>query len=714
MRSKIHLGWVPYQKRGEVLRDLWQETPIRYTRASGIPTSPLTTYIPIAAKDRLQHTNTNPPNGSRTSVRQTTYPLIRAMIPMTPHIPKFAHPFIRQTIPIFQCPQIVNGPATEWKEVEMVESWSVECQRTYIGVHHVECLGRFSYATDIIATQRFFYGQRWGWGYQILLVLGTQLLGFSFAGVLHRILVTPASMIWPSTLVNTALFNALHARSGPNEARSKARSRQVFFYVNAVVMFVWSFFPSYIFTALSNFDWVTWIKPDNQVINLLFGYQSGAGMSTLTFDWGMMANINNPLATPWWVTGNILGGLLFFIWFLAPIMYYTNVFYARFLPFSGAPVFDNTANPYNVSRVLTATMTLDAAAYETYSPVYMTVTSALSYGLNFAAITSTLVHSVLLFRKQVWHHLRHPPSRNDVHARLASAYPVVPAYWYLALFLINLALAITTIRAWPTQLPVLALFAVTNMQVGLNVTTEMIIGYAVPGKPVAMMIFKTYGYITTTQALGFTQDLKIAYYMHLPPQTVFFAQIVAAIIGSVVQLAVQSFLFDSVDDICPIRLFTPGSLYSPLLWFFLPGALLPIVTYILARRWPRSGWKYVCWPVVFSCISLLPPYLPINYISFCIAGFFTQYWVRRHCFVWWSRYNYTLSAAWTCGYTLCIFVIFFALQLPKNGKVGEKLQNWKGNTIYTTTLDGQGNSAAAAEHLLTQGEIFGLKRGTWH
>lgn len=32
--------------------------------------------------------------------------------------------------------------------------------------------------------------------------------------------------------------------------------------------------------------------------------------------------------------------------------------------------------------------------------------------------------------------------------------------------------------------------AITNQQVGLNVITELIIGYALPGRPVAMMMFK--------------------------------------------------------------------------------------------------------------------------------------------------------------------------------------------------------------------------------
>ncbi|OCF30938.1 OPT family small oligopeptide transporter [Kwoniella heveanensis BCC8398] len=516
-----------------------------------------------------------------------------------------------------------------------------------------------AYATDIIATQRFFYNQNWGWAYKLLLVLSTQLIGFSFAGILHRMLVTPASMVWPATLVNTALFNTLHVQTTVPENQARHKSKQLFFYLAAGSMFLWTIFPSYLFTALSNFDWVTWIKPDSQVINLLFGYQSGAGMSLLTFDWGMIAAVQNPLATPWWVTANVLGGFVVFIWLLGPILYYTNTFYAKYLPFSSAKVFDNTASTYNISRMVTDASKFDLKAYTEYSPVYMTVSSALSYGLNFAAVTATLVHCILFFRQQseFWHHLRYPPAKPDIHARLAARYPSIPRSWYIITFLANVALAVTAITAWPTEMPVWSLClaillagvvvlpvgviqAVTNMQMGLNVVSEMIIGAIVPGKPVPMMIFKTYGYITTTQALGFMQDMKIAHYMHLPPRPVFFCQFVAAIIGSLVQLGVQDWVFSNIPNICsveekvwwcphtrtffsasvlygligPKRLFGPGSLYSPLCWFFLIGAMAPLITWALSRRYPNGLWKYVCWPVIFSCVSLLPPYLPINFI----------------------------------------------------------------------------------------------------
>lgn len=78
------------------------------------------------------------------------------------------------------------------------------------------------------------------------------------------------------------------------------------------------------------------------------------------------------------------------------------------------------------------------------------------------------------------------------------------------------AFGVIGIELWPTQMPVWAFVlalvlayayvvpigmiqAITNQQIGLNVVTELVIGYALPGKPVAMMLFKTWGYMVSTR-----------------------------------------------------------------------------------------------------------------------------------------------------------------------------------------------------------------------
>lgn len=99
-------------------------------------------------------------------------------------------------------------------------------------------------------------------------------------------------------------------------------------------------------------------------------------------------------------------------------------------------------------------------------------------------------------------------------------------------------------------LPVGIIYSITNIAVGLNVVTEFIIGYMVPGKPLAMMFFKTYGYITNNQAVTFAQDMKLGHYMKIKPRLLFWAQMLATIWGSLVQIGVLRWAYGSIDNLC--------------------------------------------------------------------------------------------------------------------------------------------------------------------
>jgi len=56
-----------------------------------------------------------------------------------------------------------------------------------------------------------------------------------------------------------------------------------------------------------------------------------------------------------------------------------------------------------------------------------------------------------------------------------------------------LALAVTIALVF--FIPVGIIQAISNFQIGLNVITEFIAAYALPGKPLANMTFKVYGYM---------------------------------------------------------------------------------------------------------------------------------------------------------------------------------------------------------------------------
>jgi hypothetical protein len=92
------------------------------------------------------------------------------------------------------------------------------------------------------------------------------------------------------------------------------------------------FLPSYLFTALSNFSWVCWIAPNNVKLNQMFGIRHGLAMGVLSFDWGQITTFSgSPLSTPWWAAANIGLAIVFFAWFLIPVLYVSPIHLSSFL-----------------------------------------------------------------------------------------------------------------------------------------------------------------------------------------------------------------------------------------------------------------------------------------------------------------------------------------------------------------------------------------------
>ena len=106
------------------------------------------------------------------------------------------------------------------------------------------------------------------------------------------------------------------------------------------------------------------------------------------------------------------------------------------------------------------------------------------------------------------------------------------------------------VLAFVYTLPFSMIAATTNQSLGLNVITELIIGYALPGRPIAMMLFKTWGYLTMGRALEFMGDLKLAHYMKIAHRPMFFCQVVATIVAGTVQLGVQAWMFSHIEGLC--------------------------------------------------------------------------------------------------------------------------------------------------------------------
>ena len=73
--------------------------------------------------------------------------------------------------------------------------------------------------------------------------------------------------------------------------------------------------------------------------------------------------------------------------------------------------------------------------------------------------------------------------------------------------------------------------AITNCHINLNVISELVGGFVVPGKAIAMNMFKSYGCMVLYNAVTFSQDLKLGHYMKIPPRSMFRVQIASTIVS---------------------------------------------------------------------------------------------------------------------------------------------------------------------------------------
>ncbi|KAK5709483.1 hypothetical protein LTS12_028079, partial [Elasticomyces elasticus] len=119
-----------------------------------------------------------------------------------------------------------------------------------------------------------------------------------------------------------------------------------------------------------------------------------------------------------------------------------------------------------------------------------------------------------------------------------------------------LSIAIIVVLLVPTGI----MLAICNIQLSTAAISALIAGYAWPGMMMNNVVFKVFTLVSSVQGLGYVKDMKIGYYMFLCPLASGYATnaVFWGLIG-------------------PKHLFSSGSMYRPMLWFFLIGALLPIL-----------------------------------------------------------------------------------------------------------------------------------------
>ncbi|EGV65653.1 hypothetical protein PSN45_003569 [Yamadazyma tenuis] len=622
--------------------------------------------------------------------------------------------------------------------------------------------GGTPYVVDNINVQKMemFYNNQWAnFGYQILLMLSTNFLGFGFAGIMRRFAVYPTKSIWPTVLPTCALNAALCRPEKKENINGWTISRYYFFLAAFSFSFVYYWLPEYLMQFLSTFNWITWIKPTNQTLAEITGSVGGLGFNPFpTFDWNIL-DYNAALTWPFYAqVNNYSGSVLAF--FCICGVYYSNHLWTGYIPINSNGLFTNKGVSYDVKQIVNSNSLFDKEKYEEIGPPYYSAANLVLYGAFDALYPFAILYECILNHKQMWHSLKGLAGVlknfrkstydgfHDPHTQMMRQYKEVPEWVFTCVLVISLVLAIICVEVYPAETPVwgiffalainfvfliplTAIYSTTGFQFGLNVLVELIIGYALPGNALALNFIKAFGFNINGQAQNYISDQKMAHYIKIPPRALFRCQVLSVILCSFVSLAVVNFQLNHIENYCspsqaqrftcpnsrtfysasvlwgvigPKKVF--GGLYPILQWCFLIGALLPFPCLAFKKWGPRTVRKYFQPTLIIGGFMNFAPYNLSYFTSGVYLSFAFMYYIKKHYLSWWEKYTYILTAGLSAGVAFSSIIIFFAVQYH------DKSISWWGNNVMYAGYDELITSVGRLNATVSAPDgYFGLRKG---
>ncbi|KAF9177451.1 hypothetical protein BGZ50_008757 [Haplosporangium sp. Z 11] len=585
-----------------------------------------------------------------------------------------------------------------------------------------------AYAIDILSATDIFLGFRINLLGSLLLIITTQCCGYGMAGMLRRYLVYPAEMVWWSNLVQVVFYNTMHKTDEYQRIRLvRGWTRMQFFWAVTAATFVYQFIPQWIAPILIYFDWICWFNPFNMDFWALFSSMYGAGIGALSFDWTSIGGTTMyyPLAAQLCA----YSGMILNYWIIVPIMWMTNTLGTKTMgrPLTSRLFYDNGTR-FNIDKFLNEDYSVNEELYEAGPPANMAPMYALGFMTSFIALAGCCSHVAIFHGPEIWRNWKRAvgSKEEDIHTKMMKVYPEVPQMWYACFYVIMAILACIACEFYGTQLPwwglLLSLFvgwfltlpigvmnAVTGYGPGLNVITELICGYILPGKPIANMTFKCYGYMAMYQCNLLMSDLKLGHYMKIPPRSMFIGQFYGTIIGAIFNYLTMILIIDSQrnalngDAPDPNGLWTgqrvqtfwgSGLIYGALgparmfsftgkYWFvyigFIIGFLAPVIPWLLSKKFPKYKWSNLNFAIIAQGMGQFPNGFTVGVLPSIIVCLLFQFFLFRYHKVWWKKYVFILSAALDTGAAFTGLMIFLFLGGGVSPKLSVNIPSWWGN-----------------------------------
>lgn len=124
------------------------------------------------------------------------------------------------------------------------------------------------------------------------------------------------------------------------------------------------FFPSFIWTSLTIFDWISWIKPTNGKLVALTSGNWGVGLGfnpLATFDYSYLISPGGYF--PQFIHNNFIAGVTVAM-IASAIVWFRNGFDTGYLPINNSSTFDNRGESFSVLKIVDKNGVLDESKYQ--------------------------------------------------------------------------------------------------------------------------------------------------------------------------------------------------------------------------------------------------------------------------------------------------------------------------------------------------------------
>ncbi|KAK6200889.1 OPT oligopeptide transporter protein-domain-containing protein [Scheffersomyces amazonensis] len=640
------------------------------------------------------------------------------------------------------------GPYNHKEQILATIFYSVSAGTSYV-----------SYNIHVQKMERFYNNQWADFGYQTLLILSTNFLGFGFAGIMRKFAIYPIRSIWPTILPTLALNKALMQPERKENINGWTISRYAFFFSVFAFSFLYNWIPTYLFNALSYFNWITWISPDNFNLVAITGSLYGLGLNPIpTFDWNIL-NFNAALIFPFYSQLNqYIGSVIAFFTIIG--IFWSNNNWSSYIPINTSSLYDQEGFVYDVKSIVNERSLFDQQKYEVVGPPYYSAANLVVYGSFFAIYPFAIVYEVFMNYQSMWKALKGLGKSlknfrrstyegfDDPHTTMMRRYKEVPDWVFLIVLVVSIVLAILCVKLYPAETPVwgiffavainfcfliplTAIYSTTGFQFGLNVLVELIVGYALPGNGLALNFIKAFGYNINGQAQNYISDQKMGHYLKIPPRSMFRCQMLSVFITSFIGLAVMNFQINNIEGYCdplnkqkfrcpnstvfynasilwgvigPKKVF--GGIYPILEKCFLIGFLLSFPCILFKKYGPKKFTKYFQPTLIIGGMLIYAPYNLSYYTGGLYLSIAFMWYLKKYYLTWWEKYNFVLSGAMDAGVAFSAIIIFFAVQY------NDKSISWWGNDVPFQGIEGGAGRRTILNATVDAPDgYFGLRKG---